>query len=105
MAREEEHPELEHTGYRSGQVRIVGAEPAGRRTTPGSWDQLDRSEPSEAESSGQESLVPPLPHWTEPATGEVPAVFSRGTEDEDDPFASLGAPIWREEGSDWEAQG
>ncbi len=31
MARDDERDEgLEHTGYRSGQVRIVGAEPAGR---------------------------------------------------------------------------
>lgn len=104
MATEEEHQELEHTGYRSGQVRIVGAEPAGKRAASGPGDQLEVPDGSGEEQSVQ-GLVPPLPHWTEPATGEVPAVLSRGLGGEsDDPFASLGAPIWREEGSDWEAQ-
>jgi phosphatidate cytidylyltransferase len=93
---------LEHTGYRSGRVRIVGAEPAGRRATP--REPVDRDKEPDEEDEGQASTVPPLPHWTEPATGEVPAVLSRDEDRDGDPFASLGAPIWREEGSDWAAQ-
>jgi phosphatidate cytidylyltransferase len=104
MAREDEHDELEHTGYRSGQVRIVGAEPAGRQAASVPREPVDWAEESEDRDGSRESFVPPLPHWTEPATGEVPAVLSRDSEREEDPFASLGAPIWREEGSDWEAQ-
>jgi CDP-diglyceride synthetase len=43
-----------------------------------------------------------LPHWTEPPTGQVPAVLSRGSED--DPAASgIVAPSWREEDADWVA--
>jgi phosphatidate cytidylyltransferase len=94
---------LEHTGYRSGQVRIVGAEPAGHRT-PTPHEPAELNGDSEEEAGAQKSFVPPLPHWTEPATGEVPAVFSRDTDRDDDPFASVGAPIWREEGADWAAQ-
>lgn len=94
---------LEHTGYRSGQVRIVGAEPAGHRTSP-PHEAAELNGESEENAGNQASFVPPLPHWTEPATGEVPAVFSRDSDRDDDPFASLGAPIWREEGSDWAAQ-
>src|SRR5436309_7617913 len=29
-------------------------------------------------------VEPVMPHWTEPATGEVPAVLASGTDDEDD---------------------
>jgi phosphatidate cytidylyltransferase len=53
-----------------------------------------------------------LPHWTEPATGEVPRILSEedkpaGEEGEDDldawsSFANQ-APRWREESNDWEA--
>ncbi len=115
MAREDEREGLEHTGYRSGRVRIVGAEPAGRSAArhaegeeapPGwgepSWRHED--EGGEEPAAPAESVVPPLPHWTEPATGEVPAILSWDTESRDaDPFASLPGPTWREEGSDWEA--
>jgi phosphatidate cytidylyltransferase len=101
MARDDERDEgLEHTGYRSGRVRIVGAEPAGRSAgAPDEDDGLDADD-----QALPSTLVPPLPHWTEPATGEVPAILGRGLErTESDPFAVSG-PTWREEGSDWEAQ-
>ena len=111
MARDDERDEgLEHTGYRSGRVRIVGAEPAGR--SAGARDEDDGQSAWNEEDEGRDaqdpappsSLVPPLPHWTEPATGEVPAILGRGLErTESDPFAVSG-PTWREEGSDWEAQ-
>ena len=49
-------------------------------------------------------VTPPLPHWTEPATGEVPSILSSELDPLDsDPFAALPGPTWREEGSDWEA--
>ncbi|MDQ1467547.1 MAG: phosphatidate cytidylyltransferase [Actinomycetota bacterium] len=48
--------------------------------------------------------APALQHWTEPATGQLPAVFA-GTDDEDEDFsawASFGGPTrFRSEGSDW----
>jgi CDP-diglyceride synthetase len=43
-----------------------------------------------------------LPHWTEPPTGQVPAVLAREPGDEE-PGSSLGAPSWREEDADWVA--
>ncbi|HXW39046.1 MAG TPA: hypothetical protein VEJ44_05080, partial [Acidimicrobiales bacterium] len=106
---------MEHTGYRSGRVRIVGAEPAGRSAAmrseedaPTSWEPTDWDDDDNIERDEDpppESLVPPLPHWTEPATGEVPAILSSEPEAEDaDPFASLPGPTWREEGADWDAQ-
>lgn len=59
-----------------------------------------------AETSGGE--VPPLPHWTEPPTGAVPAIFADDTgehqvDDELDVWAPLtgSAPRFRAEGSDW----
>jgi CDP-diglyceride synthetase len=39
-----------------------------------------------------------LPHWTEPPTGQVPAVLER-----DRPEASAPGPTWREEHADWDA--
>jgi phosphatidate cytidylyltransferase len=52
--------------------------------------------------------LPPLPHWTEPPTGAVPAIFADDTsehevQDELDVWAPLtgNAPRFRAEGSDW----
>jgi phosphatidate cytidylyltransferase len=52
--------------------------------------------------------VPPLPHWTEPATGAVPAIFADDSDtppDELDAWATVtGAqPRFRAENSDWNA--
>ena len=41
-----------------------------------------------------------LPHWTEPPTGQVPAVLSRDTGTEP---SGIGTPTWREEDADWMA--
>ncbi len=43
-----------------------------------------------------------LPHWTEPPTGQVPAVLSRDGGDESS-GPGVSAPTWREEDSDWVA--
>jgi CDP-diglyceride synthetase len=43
-----------------------------------------------------------LPHWTEPPTGQVPAVLSRDGGDEAS-GPGVSAPTWREEDSDWVA--
>ncbi len=43
-----------------------------------------------------------LPHWTEQPTGAVPLVVSRETVD-DDPWANIPAPAWREGEADWVA--
>jgi phosphatidate cytidylyltransferase len=76
---------------------------------------VSMDEPAEAPESMGESPtdspsgeMPPLPHWTEPPTGAVPAIFADDTGeqpiDEDlDAWAPLtGAePRFRAEGSDW----
>jgi CDP-diglyceride synthetase len=51
--------------------------------------------------------IPPesveLPHWTEPATGEIPAVLARERPEETSPGGrSSGAPTWREGERDWD---
>lgn len=43
-----------------------------------------------------------LPHWTEQPTGAVPLVVARETLDED-PWANVPAPAWREGEADWVA--
>lgn len=47
--------------------------------------------------------APPLQHWTEPATGQLPAAFAADEDDEDlSAWASFGGPTrFRSEGSDW----
>lgn len=55
--------------------------------------------------SGPAAAVPDLPPWTDPPTGQVPAVLDRGTSaDEDDPWAAVlgGAPAWREHAHEWD---
>jgi len=110
---------------RSGRVRIIGAEQAdptlsvpvagveGDERTAGGGD--DRIGPAEVPAEGPKagtapalggSAEPDLPHWTEAPTGEVPAVLARGSGEhgrEPDPWSSLPAPTWREDGVDWDA--
>jgi phosphatidate cytidylyltransferase len=53
-----------------------------------------------ASEAAEESI---LPHWTEAPTGQVPAVLSRESVVDDDPWASIPAPAWREGEADWVA--
>jgi CDP-diglyceride synthetase len=72
--------------YRSGRVRIIGAEPAG--------DAVHEVTGPVVEDH------PELPHWNEAPTGQVPAVLDRSTGEEQ----AVAPPMWREEATDWEAQ-
>ena len=59
-------------------------------------------QPGETAVPGGAAAPTELPHWTEPPTGQVPAVLSRDTGDEPTPSGVV-APTWREEDSDWVA--
>ncbi len=69
--------------------------------------QISSGAPGSSEPAGGE--VPPLPHWTEPPTGAVPAIFADDTGEHplDDDLLDAWAPItgstprFRAEGSDW----
>ncbi len=117
----------EPTGPATDRVRIVGAETAAEITSELPIVPPEGNEPEEPgsssvrildESSGADTGVEPvapgqtavpaggaaateLPHWTEPPTGQVPAVLSR------DPDEGSGSgilpPTWREEDADWTA--
>ena len=41
----------------------------------------------------------PLPHWTEPPTGEVPKILADEPQDDVDPWSSFSgqAPVWRDD--------
>jgi CDP-diglyceride synthetase len=71
--------------YRSGRVRIIGAEPAGHAV------------PENGNTAVDDSYD--MPHWNDAPTGQVPAVLDRGTGDE----PVVAAPSWREEDTDWAA--
>jgi phosphatidate cytidylyltransferase len=77
--------EEEPPSYRSGRVRIIGAEPAGNATREVTGPVVEDN--------------PDMPHWNDAPTGQVPAVLDRGTGEE----PLLAPPTWREEDTDWEA--
>ncbi len=148
----------EPTGPASGQVRIIGAEPAWESTAElprVSRDDEDKEDggtedrdteardadvaaadlepvpltesvfeqpsvrltdqPGDAEDAADavrpvspgQTAVPggtptELPHWTEPPTGQVPAVLARDPGEEGS-ASGIAGPTWREEDSDWTA--
>ncbi|HXW38560.1 MAG TPA: hypothetical protein VEJ44_02615, partial [Acidimicrobiales bacterium] len=117
-------------------VRIVGAETAGVLTGESPGHTQAPGEPDAGDAAGRENqylgfvhyspppappplslppdgeelaVVPPeMPHWSEPATGQVPAVIDSRSDEEGDPawaaFADSG-PVWREHEHEWEDTG
>jgi hypothetical protein len=77
--------EAEPPSYRSGRVRIIGAEPAGNAVH-------EVTGPVVEENTD-------MPHWNDAPTGQVPAILDRGNGDEQ----TLAPPSWREEDTDWAA--
>ncbi|HWE66708.1 MAG TPA: phosphatidate cytidylyltransferase [Acidimicrobiales bacterium] len=71
--------------YRSGRVRIIGAEPAGNAMREVTGPVVED--------------IPDMPHWNDAPTGQVPAILDRGTGEEQ----ALAPPTWREEDTDWAA--
>ena len=66
----------------------------------------DEREPIVLDDDRPSGEVPELPHWTEPPTGAVPAIFAddAATEDDElDAWATISGnqPRFRAEGSDW----
>ncbi|HUZ44555.1 MAG TPA: phosphatidate cytidylyltransferase [Acidimicrobiales bacterium] len=89
----------------------AGPTPAARFPLPDAVDpsQLPRAPLAGAGSSGAE-----MPHWTEPATGEVPAILSSASgagagREEDDDMAAwsgfAGGARWRDQPRDWDDAG
>ena len=105
------------SGPSTGGVRIIGAETAAEITSehpvvppahvinegtpPASVRIIDEPAEEAVDDVPEAPAAPPteLPHWTEPATGQVPAVLAR---DEGEASAIL-PPTWREEDADWTA--
>jgi phosphatidate cytidylyltransferase len=77
--------EEEPPSYRSGRVRIIGAEPAGDAVHEVTGPVVEEN--------------PDMPHWNDAPTGQVPAILDRGNGDEQ----GLAPPTWREEDTDWAA--
>ncbi len=97
-----EEPETRSSFTQRAAVPIVtGAD------EPGSEREPEPNRPVATETSVGE--VPPLPHWTEPPTGAVPAILADDTGEHalDDELLDAWAPItgssprFRAEGSDW----
>jgi CDP-diglyceride synthetase len=90
--------ETSEGGWTSGLGLSGPGEAAGGTTGAGLDDDVADWAPAPSEAE--------LPHWTEAPTGEVPAVVARDRGEggeAGDPWASVPAPTWREEHSDWDA--
>ncbi|MBK9178902.1 MAG: phosphatidate cytidylyltransferase [Acidimicrobiales bacterium] len=82
----------------------AGPRPPLRFPLPESADPASLGRPQPA------GAAPNLPHWTEPATGEVPRILAEGSDeggaeggDDLDAWSSFAqAPRWRDQPSDWE---
>jgi phosphatidate cytidylyltransferase len=78
------------------------AQPAVRFPLPaGASEELDRPR-----VQPNAPVPPPLPHWSDPPTGEVPRIVPEGGGEEDDlqawsSFATSG-PRWRDQAEDWD---
>lgn len=85
----------------SGGTEAAGAEAAPAGPVPDAG-----AAPADDAPTGE---IPPLPHWTEPPTGAVPAIFADDSSDDAladddlDAWSVIGAsqPRFRAEGSDW----
>lgn len=51
------------------------------------------------------SATPELPHWTDPPTGQVPAVLARHGDQGEDLGSADSGPVWREHEHEWEDSG
>ncbi|MDE3087460.1 MAG: phosphatidate cytidylyltransferase [Acidobacteriota bacterium] len=60
--------------------------------------------PPAADGADLAAVSPELPHWSDPPTGQVPAIIDRRADEPDDPFADSG-PVWREHDHEWEDAG
>ena len=58
--------------------------------------------PGQTAVPGGGAATTELPHWTEPPTGQVPAVLARDTGGEGS-GSGIASPSWREEDADWTA--
>ncbi len=58
--------------------------------------------PGQTAVPGATTATTELPHWTEPPTGQVPAVLARDTGGEGS-GSGIASPSWREEDADWMA--
>ncbi len=74
----------------------------------GDLDEVGSGQPIEAggddtEAGGGRLTAPDMPHWTDPPTGQVPAILDRAG-DPDDPWSAVlgGGPAWREHPHEWE---
>jgi len=59
------------------------------------------SQEPDAEPRAAEPLATDLPHWTEPPTGQVPAILDRRGDDDEGPLGDTG-PAWREHQHEWD---
>lgn len=110
-------------------VRIVGAEPASvlagehpaEPAEEGGADPADREQhylgfvhhptppppplpPPPSDSGGLAGVSPELPHWSDPPTGQVPAIIDRRADEPEGEWPAMvdSGPVWREHEHEWD---
>ncbi len=132
MDEQDEDREQEAAEPITERVRIVGAEPAAvlagdqpspSPPAPGDPEQREQrylgfvhhstppprqpEPPPPPDTSHLAAVSPDLPHWSDPPTGQVPAIIDRRSEEGDDAGWSAfdSGPVWREHEHEWEDTG
>ncbi len=96
-------------------IRIIGASEAGEMVSQGDKGNFGAdSYPEEGQGSDEDYSSPSdMPHWTEPATGEVPVVLAsmsseQPSGEDENPWESSVSSLtkrslsWRDSGDDWD---
>ena len=91
-------PDLLDDELGGSQVRLTGEPADPDPSTP----TVQPVNPGQTAVPGATAASTELPHWTEPPTGQVPAVLARDTGSEGS-GSGIASPSWREEDADWMA--
>ena len=99
-----EEPTAGAEGDEAGPVGPLDPEQAGR-SAPSGRNGGDPLTP--APRAPETAAVPDMPHWTDPPTGQVPAVLDRRGDDEEEAWSAHGdtGPAWREHEHEWDDSG
>ncbi|HYA69371.1 MAG TPA: phosphatidate cytidylyltransferase, partial [Acidimicrobiales bacterium] len=82
--------------------RAVEVDVGPGEASTGQTPAVDAGAAGATEATEPEPVLPDLPHWTEPPTGQVPAVLDRRGEDDSARSAGDAGPAWREHSHEWD---
>lgn len=84
------------------QSPVLGADVGPGEESTAQTPAVDAGAADAVEASTSVPAAPDLPHWTEPPTGQVPAVLDRHSEDDSTWLGGDAGPAWREHQHEWD---